>query len=206
MARSQYHHGNLREALVGAAVQLLDEKGVRGLSLRAVARKAGVSQSALYHHFAGKEALVAEVCRRAFRALSEKTSAALEGRHDTEDRLRAMAHAYLSFSEENPEAFGIMFGGKGMLENKEDYEGLMDMVGGSLEQLLTVIAEGIEREEICCERPIDAALSVWAAVHGAVALLRDHGLDSPKMKALGAKPSCFLDSVVSFMMVGMRPR
>jgi AcrR family transcriptional regulator len=109
--RSSYHHGDLKNALVDAAVRLIEVKGVDGLSLRGVAREAGVSQAAPYHHFKDKEALVAEVCCVGFCELEARMRAAVEGCDHAMDCLEAMGRAYVAYAMEHKAYFAIMWGG-----------------------------------------------------------------------------------------------
>ena len=201
--RDQYHHGNLREALVDAACAVVAESGVQGLSLRAVARRAGVSQAAPYHHFDSKEALVAEVCCRGFEELGRRTAEAISGLESAIDQLEAMARAYLRFAVDRPDLFGIMWGGEGLIEDKTPYTQLTETAGSSLQQLVAVVQLGMERGELRAGDPIDAALAAWAGVHGAAALIRDRATDSPKMCELGITPDRIARAVMDTVVRGL---
>ena len=201
--RDHYHHGNLREALVDAACAVVAEDGVQGLSLRAVARRAGVSQAAPYHHFDSKEALVAEVCKRGFDELTRRTLEAAVGLESAVEQLHAMGGAYLRFAVERPDLFGIMWGGKGLIEDKTPYTDLTDTAGGSLELLVSVIRLGMERGELRTGDPVDAALAAWAGVHGAASLIRDGVADNPKMCELGITPERIASAVMGAIVAGL---
>ena len=107
--RSTYHHGDLRAALLDAAELLLDEAGVAGVSLREVARRAGVTPTATYRHFADKESLLAALAARGFDAFGAALAEAAQ-RHGSDDALAAMAQAYLAFALQRPGRFRLMFG------------------------------------------------------------------------------------------------
>jgi AcrR family transcriptional regulator len=108
--RRGYHHGNLREALVAAALDLIAEKGPAGFTFAEAARSAGVSPAAPYRHFRDRDALMADVARRGF----ERFGAALaeawdEGRPEPVKALENTGRAYLAFARSEPAYFTAMF-------------------------------------------------------------------------------------------------
>jgi AcrR family transcriptional regulator len=109
IAKAAYHHGDLRAGLLSAAMGLLEEHGETALSLRAVARRAGVSPAAPYRHYADREALVSAVAAVGYRELAEQLSAA-HPTPSTPDELASVATAYVQFALERPALFRIMFG------------------------------------------------------------------------------------------------
>ena len=78
MARSSYHHGNLRQALVEATVRLIEENGPQGFTLAEAARLAGVSAAAPYRHFTGRDELLEEVARQGFEEFADRLEAAYD--------------------------------------------------------------------------------------------------------------------------------
>ena len=105
-----YHHGNLREALVRAALDMIAERGIAGLAIAEIARAVGVSPAAPYRHFRDRNALIAEVARRGF----ENLAAALErawadGRPDPVAALERCGAAHLAFAAQEPAAYAAMF-------------------------------------------------------------------------------------------------
>lgn len=103
-----YHHGDLRRALVDAAVGLLARRGESGLTLREAARRAGVSQTAPYRHFRDKEALLAAVAEEGFRGLKEALVEAGGTERDPARRLRALCVAYVRFAADHPRHYRLM--------------------------------------------------------------------------------------------------
>src|SRR5580704_515080 len=103
-----YHHGDLRVACLHAARELLEENGSSELSLRAVARRAGVSPTAPYRHYADRDALLSAVAAMGYRELAEKLAAAHPA-PSTPDDLAAVAVAYVHFALEHPAVFRVMF-------------------------------------------------------------------------------------------------
>ncbi|HEX8062442.1 MAG TPA: TetR/AcrR family transcriptional regulator [Allosphingosinicella sp.] len=134
MAKSgdKYHHGNLPGALVQAALSILDEGGAADLSVRAAARRAGVSSGAPFRHFASREALLAAVAGEALRRLrvgiEEATASAGE---DPLARYEAIGIAYLAWAFANPTHFEII-STRGLLD-REDAQGLREENGKLIE-------------------------------------------------------------------------
>jgi AcrR family transcriptional regulator len=106
-----YHHGNLRAELLDTAIEQLRETGAEDLSLRALARAIGVSQTAPYRHFADKGELLAAMATRGYRELYQELKSAGESAGDCPtDQLLAFAHAYVDYAANNPKMFKLMFG------------------------------------------------------------------------------------------------
>src|SRR5579875_3579234 len=108
--RRGYHHGNLREALVDAALALVAAKGPAGFTIAEAARLAGVSPGAPYRHFRDAEALLAEVALRGFNRLAALLAAAWnDGRPNPMAAFEAMGRAYLGFARAEPAYYAVMF-------------------------------------------------------------------------------------------------
>ncbi|HLJ50137.1 MAG TPA: TetR/AcrR family transcriptional regulator [Bryobacteraceae bacterium] len=104
-----YHHGNLREALLQAALQLIAELGPAGFTLREVARRAGVSHNAPYRHFPNKDELLAAVAAQGFHELTEAMMDAAQAGSNALERLQRSGWAYVAFALRRPEHFTVMF-------------------------------------------------------------------------------------------------
>jgi AcrR family transcriptional regulator len=110
MADRPYHHGRLRAALLGEAERTLREQGIDALSLRDLARQAGVSHAAPRRHFADRQALLDALAEAGFRRLGDEVCAAIDGAgEDYEARLRAAATAYVRFATRDPALVELMF-------------------------------------------------------------------------------------------------
>ena len=106
-----YHHGNLRAELLDTAVEQLRNNGAEELSLRALARAIGVSQTAPYRHFADKSELLAAMATRGYRELYAALRSAMRNAGGNPDeQMAAVAHAYVDYAAENPQLFKLMFG------------------------------------------------------------------------------------------------
>ncbi|MFW6093291.1 MAG: TetR/AcrR family transcriptional regulator [Pseudomonadota bacterium] len=108
--RAGYHHGDLREALLAAAEHLLHDQGLQGLTLRACARRAGVSHAAPKHHFADLSELLSEVAARGFDRLTDALVAARAAAgEDLDARFVAVTRTYVNYARSNPAHFRLMF-------------------------------------------------------------------------------------------------
>src|SRR4051812_27243028 len=121
--RGTYHHGNLRQALVDEAVRTIGRSGVDALTLRGVGAALGVSRTALYRHFADKDALLAVVARGGFVAWKAPLGAARPGAADPDVQLTEMGTAYVGFAIDNQAHYLVMFGS--FLERCQDEPNLM---------------------------------------------------------------------------------
>ncbi|MBL8991699.1 MAG: TetR/AcrR family transcriptional regulator, partial [Spirochaetia bacterium] len=104
-----YHHGDLKKALIQAALKILASEGSRGMTLRQVAKKAGVSHAAPYAHFKHKEALLAEVAEEGFRLFSEALEAAASKKLPPWESFLKIGEAYIDFSRKHPAHFDLIF-------------------------------------------------------------------------------------------------
>ncbi|MBW8759338.1 MAG: TetR/AcrR family transcriptional regulator [Burkholderiales bacterium] len=159
-----YHHGDLRAALLAAAAGWLDEHGEQGLTLRELARAAGVSHAAPYHHFAGREELLAGVAERAFDRLAD-TLAVAAGAPEAAHALLDIGEAYVHEALAHPAQFRLMFGP--LLARKAEHPGLQR----AAERAFVVLLEAATR--FAPERGLEIALAGWSLSHGAANLAID---------------------------------
>jgi AcrR family transcriptional regulator len=170
-----YHHGDLRRALIDATRLELSERGPDGLSLRGVARRADVSRSAPYHHFDGKQDLLARVAEQGYRELIASIDGALDAAADDADaRLIATGMGYIRFALSDPTTFKLMFQ-REYVDPSED-EALREAADASFATLVQAI-EGVHRAH-GIERPaIPDAVLAWSTVHGFATLAVEGALD-----------------------------
>ena len=161
--RRPYHHGNLREALLEAAIRLVAEVGPAGFPMREVARRAGVSHNAPYRHFRDKEELLAAVATQGFRELTEAMQEAARSKPSALDRLKHSGLAYIAFALRRPEHFTVMFDVPATeTQNKECAEAGEQAFG-----TLMSFIEGAQRaEELPPDDTLRRALEAWSLVHG----------------------------------------
>jgi AcrR family transcriptional regulator len=163
-------HGNLRQALVEKASQLVDEKGVAALSLREAARLAGVTHQAPYRHFADKRELVAAVAEEGFLALEAEIREALAKTSTSPwERIEAVGTSYVRFAAANPAKFKVMFGED--VADKSDFPSLRVAADGLMGVVTGAVVEGQRSGVIRGGDPLDFALVGWSIMHGLASLL-----------------------------------
>ncbi|HJU33035.1 MAG TPA: TetR/AcrR family transcriptional regulator [Hyphomicrobiaceae bacterium] len=167
--RRSYHHGNLREALISAALDLIAQKGPAGFTFAEAARQAGVSPAAPYRHFRDRDALMADVARRGFQEFERRLSEAWdEGRPNPRVALERMGGAYLGFARDEPAYFSAMFeAGLPVSEHRELQE-----AGDRALAVLRHACETIAAALPPGRRPpaMMMALHIWALSHGIASL------------------------------------
>ena len=174
-----YHHGNLREALLDAAEELLADKGSAGLTLRGIARAAGVTHTAAYHHFADREAVLGAVAARGFEklgaALAESGASAAGPRGFQE-----MGVAYVRFATRHGALFRLMFSAEVAHARRRDRA--LRSASDSAFAVLLGGARGLDpgASEAALER---VAVAAWSIVHGLSALLLDDQLAAVGLSA-----------------------
>ena len=165
-ARRQYHHGNLRQALIDAGLDLIQEKGVAALTLREIGARVGVSRMAAYRHFADRAALLAAISEAGFVRfgdwLEDARNSAPTGREGLSARMRAMAVAYVRFAATHPAHYQVMFGaGAGPRTMPPSAPAARSF--GILED---TIRQGQESGLVRAGSSTDLARAVWCMVHG----------------------------------------
>jgi AcrR family transcriptional regulator len=167
--RRGYHHGNLREALIRAALDLIAEKGPFGFTFADAARSAGVSSAAPYRHFRDRDALVADVARRGFELFAAQLDRAWnEGKPDPLTAFEAMGRAYLAFARDEPAYYSAMF--EAGISPDED-AALRDAADRASATLRNA------SELLCAQLPPDKrppagmmSLHIWSLSHGIASL------------------------------------
>lgn len=148
-----YHHGDLRSAVLRAAGKVLEKEGFTSLSLRDLARRAGVSHNAPYRHFPDRDSLLAAVAAEGFQMLGE----AMRGQAG-----KQMGEAYVRFALEHPQRFRLMFGGVLPMAKHAELQQAASATYGAL-------VEAFKDHP----RPEVAAAAAWALVHGLAHLKLD---------------------------------
>lgn len=195
-SEGSYHHGDLRTALLETCCQHISREGTEGLSLRALAREAGVSPTAPYRHFESRQALLAALATQGFEEL-----AAAMGAQGADDPVRALfecSMAYIRYAEANPVKYHLMFG-----DVIGDFSGHDELVAAGCacyEQIEAVLARGLD-----CGALRDADLrevggTVWAMVHGLAGLVltaRRKATQQPLEQILEVPPLCAQHAVAA---------
>ncbi|MEO7253265.1 MAG: TetR/AcrR family transcriptional regulator [Casimicrobium sp.] len=168
-----YHHGNLRESLLEAADIVLAREGALGITLREVAKQAGVSHAAPYHHFASLDDMLAAVAERGFLRLSEAMATRAQAA-DSGERLLQITDVYVSCARANPAQFRLMFGP--LLARKSEFPPLK-VAAESAFGLVHAAARAHDAEDGSA-----LALVCWSFAHGLSNLLIDGAFDGLPME------------------------
>ncbi|MEH6582893.1 MAG: TetR/AcrR family transcriptional regulator [Halioglobus sp.] len=159
-----YHHGNLRDALIIAAAELIEENGSLDFAMIDAARRAGVSSAAPYRHFKDRDELLQAVSQVAFIALSEAARLTVqEHPRGSAERIIALGRGYICFMTEHPEFYDLMWGKTGVpMADSEDDE----LQTSGFYQLSDAVSAWCQETGVECKDPIDLATKLWAIAHG----------------------------------------
>jgi len=162
-----YHHGNLKQALLEASLDLIREIGASAFTLREVARRAGVSHNAPYRHFRGKEELLAVLAAQGFDRLTESMVRAAESGSSALERLRLSGRGYVQFALRHPQHFAVMFDAPRRFDSYPETRAAGERAFGTLVGYI----KDCQREGVLPSgdwKPL--ALLAWAMVHGVAKL------------------------------------
>jgi AcrR family transcriptional regulator len=197
-----YHHGDLRPALLRASLTLIEDGGIAALSLRAVARKAGVSHNAPYHHFKDRGSLLAALAEDGFAALAKAMADARAAAPDARSRLEACGHAYIRFALESPARFKLM--SRPELTGPAEEAAVAQSSTPALDTLTAAILEAQAAGLAPAGDPRPLVLTCWSAVHGLASLW----LDGPLTRAQRAfatspeKLSAIVPATLTLLLTG----
>jgi len=167
--RDSYHHGNLREALIGAARRLIAERGPAGFSFAEAARAAGVSPAAPYRHFRDRNALIGEIARRGFELFAaDLTGAWNDGKPNPWQALESCGRAYLAFARREPAYYAAMFEPGFALEEDRALAEAADRAFAILARAAEALSARIPKASRPPARMV--ALHIWAMAHGIASL------------------------------------
>lgn len=170
-----YHHGNLKEALVAAAIEIISEHGIEGLSLREVSRLAGASHAAPYRHFKDKNDLLAAVAEAGFQEMFAKMKRGVRGKSPVET-LYAAATASIQFATRHPFHFRVMYARE--LTDHTRYPALQAVEEAITDFMHQLIIDCQEAGLLIKRDPEEIAIALWCSFHGAVDLFNNRQLPS----------------------------
>lgn len=163
MEQKSYHHGNLKDALIEAGIQIVDREGLQSLSLRKAAALCGVSHAAPYNHFRDKEELLGAMQEHISERFAGRLEEALQSHDGQEDVLLLLGCAYLRFFLDNPRYYGFLFGRVGVTVDLDDLDQdnypPFDIFKTAAQRILK--ARGVPEEE-----HLKTVLAMWSVVHG----------------------------------------
>ena len=161
LSNAPYHHGNLRQALLEAALVILEREGEAGLGLRDLARAVGVSPAAPYRHFDSRAALLEALAVTGYQRFTRMMESIAS--NDMLDPMTAMGRTYVKFALDNPNLFRLMFS---PVLRRDNRPGLQMAAQAAYQTLRHVTGQDVDTGRV-------AALAAWARVHGLAVLLLD---------------------------------
>jgi AcrR family transcriptional regulator len=171
--KQNYHHGNLKEALLQEALNLIENEGVEKITTRELSKRLGVSYSAIYRHFASKDDLIGAVIEAGFDKLDAKVGPIIDYEElDSIEKLNLMGKEYIQFALDNPNLYRTLFGNV-FIQKREELCDLENEQCTSFEALVRVLSEGQEKGIFKESDPLIQASFVWSTVHGISNLLID---------------------------------
>ncbi|MEP3917675.1 TetR/AcrR family transcriptional regulator [Ascidiaceihabitans sp.] len=169
MPKRGYHHGNLRQALINASLELIEVKGPQGFTLSEAAKQAGVTPAAVYRHFEGREDLIAEAARQGYEIFADLMEFAYQsGQPSDLAAFEATGRAYLAFARKYPGHYIAMFESGISVNRTPDLAAVASRANGVLEKAATDLSKHIREDK----RPPASMFSahIWAMSHGVVEL------------------------------------
>jgi AcrR family transcriptional regulator len=174
VTKTNYHHGALREALLKATLDLIEQEGIGAVSLRQVARAAGVSPGAPYHHFPDRAALLSTLSDEGFQKLTNTLTEAHATTTTPTAALEAILNAYIKFARENPAYFRLMF--RPELKQSHKTEPGTEAAETAFAILENTISDCLPETRTPAEKSV-LAITMWSLVHGYASLWLDGQLD-----------------------------
>jgi len=164
--KTSHHHGDLREALISAGIDILRESGATGLTLRACAARAGVSHAAPAHHFQGMEGLLVAIAARGFQQFTDMMIQEREASGvEPGERLLAICRGYLQFAQENASLYNLMFSSENVSFSDAD----LDRASTAAYQ---VLVDGCAPFEPGPAGAKGNEIMIWSLLHGYAGLVR----------------------------------
>jgi AcrR family transcriptional regulator len=194
-----YHHGDLRRALLNSADAILEREGPSALSLRAVAREAGVSPAAPYHHFKDKDELMTAIAREGFVRLKTALDSARAGAGDPRAKMSDLGMAYLKFAQNHPALYRVMYD---CARNGDALTG----EGGQERDAFQIVQDALAEaggNHVSESDILLAAIAAWCAVHG-LAEMSGFAQFRPLKASLGGEDA-FLRGVLDHMGMFRQP-
>lgn len=198
-ARRGYHHGNLREALIAAALELISEKGPAGVTFADAARAAGVSPAAPYRHFRDRDALMADVARRGFEEFADALARSWDvGKPTPRAAFERVGRAYLDFANKEPAFFSAMFESGLSLADYPPLREAGDRAFAVLREACEALAATLPKERR--PPPLMMALHIWSLSHGIAALF---GRGDGARRPIPMSPEDLLEAAVLIYLEGL---
>ena len=198
MAKRSYHHGNLREALIDAATEMVEAGGVEAFSIAGASRSVGVSHAAAYKHFADRSALLHAVSDRAMAAFGHDLQVAAGAHAEAREQYLATGRAVVHFARTRPHLYALAFQGT----RRDDLSTLANPPPQTvLDQFIALIRTWQGADWLGTGDPSEVALVLWASAHGLAVLVASGRLDVSAEEA-----ATLVDTVLLRVRDGIGPR
>ena len=197
--RKSYHHGNLREALIRAALNLIGEKGPAGFTFADAARAAGVSSAAPYRHFRDRDALMADIAKRGFELFRDSLQKAWnDGKPNPYVAFEEVGRAYLAFARNEPAHYSAMFEAGIALDSAPGLQQAADEAFAVLRSAAEALSAHMPKES----RPpsLMMSLHIWALAHGIASLF---ARGDPGRRKLPMLPEDLLEAAILVYLRGL---
>jgi len=198
MPRKGYHHGNLREELVGTALANLKEQRAQDISLRKLAEQVGVDHTAVYRHFKDRDALLAALIEVGYRELNDAMGNAWRSPEPWLTRLHLVVKAYVQYAQAHPTLYEIMFNGA---LDEANYPALRQLSIDGTRMFVEYIEKAQADGVLLGNEPAQVALTICSLCHGLAQMLVGNQFDGPFAKA-DADLDRLVDGVVACVKVG----
>lgn len=192
-----YHHGNLRQSLLDAALQVIEGKGHHALSLRDLAQGLGVSSAAPYRHFPDRDALLQACACEGVRRLREALLLLTSGTASAETKAREMCRAFLAFAKTQPGLFMLIYD-SGMIQQAEDEDALGALLREIYEGVARTLGDCLAEQDPLLLQP--RVIALWSTLYG-YARLRQSNMLKPYM--LGSASAEQIEAAVIAAATGM---
>ncbi len=176
--RAAYHHGNVKAALVDAAMHFIEANDIERLSLRGLAKQVGVTPSAVYNHFSDKNALMLAIKLRLYEEIDEYFESHCQPSSNPEDYLLDMCLAYYHFAEEHPARFHILF--SSTLPREWSTPEFVEVSCRCLVRLRKTVLDIYDAYRVPCAEAdvVNTTLLIWGQLHGIIALKKSGSIEA----------------------------
>jgi AcrR family transcriptional regulator len=189
--KNSYHHGNLKEALLEEALNIIKNESLETLTLRELTTRVGASRSAIYRHFSNKEDMLKQVILAGFEQLDEEMAPIFENSElPILEKFALMGSSYIKFAVDNPNLYRLLFGPKHMKEREEvcqsqkpelhelktnhtGLDKLDEMESNGFHKLVVLIVTAQEQKIFKAQNPLLLATTIWSSLHGLSSLIID---------------------------------
>ena len=172
--KQNYHHHNLKEALIEETIKLIDKQPYESITIRGLTDILGVSRTAIYRHFNSKEALFQAVIFQGFEKLTQRIEKVYKDLSlSIEEKIAKTGESYIAYALNFPELYRLMFGNKLMQLREESCKIKNDDNEYAFDILIALVEDAQKEDLFVKTNPLEQAMAIWALIHGQASLLID---------------------------------